>query len=266
MWWGPLSLHRPQSNFPLFWMSDSSLLHVLCVQCTLTYRICRNTLYRDMLSITAIGISFAFIEFTMPETAADTPVRFIAAVCYQIVSRIFRGFWSPSCPWIYQRYVPSFKVALHLEFPPLLPVTNLSQGSEGFAGSWGSLCFLSLLLHASAGKAQLSTGSGSSTGTPIPSGAGLSLLSCAHRLCRQGCPLPGSQLTCVPTKLQVLFLWALWREYLLKAGAKKGGAEDGTAEEGIHSPQGTCFSIMLTKIPEHMICFMPLPTSAKTQS
>lgn len=133
-----------------------------------------------------------------------------------------------------------------LLFPP---VSNPSQGFEGFAGSWGSMCFLNLLLHASAGKAQLPTASGSmqphwDPKIPLPSGAGLSLLSCAHTSAApwQGCPLAGSQLAWVCTKLQVLLLWTLWREYWLKTGAKKGEGEDGMAEEHwIHSPWGNMF-------------------------
>lgn len=65
-----------------------------------------------------IGISFEFIEFPWLKHLQICQQGLLQqSICYQIVSRIFWGFWSPSCPCIYQSHVPSFKMSLNLHFP-----------------------------------------------------------------------------------------------------------------------------------------------------
>lgn len=274
MWSGPLVCIN--LKVISLWFDCPTVPCCVCSVCSvhsltgLAEILCTGTCSLSLLT----GISFAFTEFTMSEISADMPARFIAAVYLlpnseQNFLRFLVTFLSLDIP----ETCPILWTALHLEFPPLLPVTNLSQGSEGFAGSWGSWCFLSLFLHASAGKAQLPTASGSMqphwdpklsfplgqdwVSSPVHTDSAAPWLSSGWLPAHLGSHQPAG-----PLALNSV------QRILAKDRSKERRSWGWDSRRRLNTfPPGNVFWHRAdSEIPEYIICLMPLPTSAKIQS
>lgn len=143
-----------------------------------------------------IGISFEFIEFPWLKHLQICQQGLLQqSICYQIVSRIFWGFWSPSCPCIYQSHVPWLCIYISLSPPSYWSVPRL-----------GGLCWQLHVLPESAPTCSCWESPATyCTGTPkslylLGQGWVSSAVLTPSAAPWQGCPLAAPQLPWAPTR------------------------------------------------------------------